>query len=167
MKNMHLDPDFNHLTYGDRNQRGNRLRILEAGDVIIFYAGLWDTRPARELVYAIIGKFEVERWTLAANVSPGDWDKNAHSRKILDADADDIIVYGRPGASGRLERCIPIGEWRERAYRVRKDLLEEWGGLSITNGYIQRSVYLPCFLDPERFLKWFKRQNPKLIQRNN
>jgi len=38
----------------------------------------------------------------------------------------DIVVRAKSGVSGRLTQCIPIGEWRDRAYRVRKDLLKTW-----------------------------------------
>jgi hypothetical protein len=66
-----------------------------------------------------------------------------------------------------LERCIPIGEWRDRAYRVRKDLLEAWGGLSVKNGYVQRSAVPPVFDNAKRFYDWFKRQSVQLVNRNN
>ncbi|MGH8674911.1 MAG: hypothetical protein ACREVG_11440, partial [Burkholderiales bacterium] len=81
--------------------------------------------------------------------------------------AQDLIVRGRSGLSGRLERCLPIGEYRDRAYRVRRDLLDEWGGLSVRDGYLQRSARLPRFLDAPRFLRWMERQQPALIQANN
>jgi type I restriction enzyme M protein len=91
----------------------------------------------------------------------------AATRRILQLDAQDLIVRARPDVSGRLERCLPIGDYREKAYRVRPDILEEWGGLSVKNGYLQRSARLPRFLDPERFQRWFKSKNAVLLQRNN
>jgi hypothetical protein len=66
-----------------------------------------------------------------------------------------------------LERCIPIGEYRDNAYRVRRDVLEEWGGLGVKDGYIQRSGALPAFTDPKRFYAWFKKQQPTLVRKNN
>jgi hypothetical protein len=48
-----------------------------------------------------------------------------------------------------------VGEWRNRAYRVRRDLLRTWGDLSCRDGYIQRSAIPPSFKAPERFLSWF------------
>ena len=41
------------------------------------------------------------------------------------------------------------------------------GGLSVKDGYIQRSAKPPIFLKPERFYRWFKQQNIGLVQRNN
>ncbi len=69
--------------------------------------------------------------------------------------------------SGRLARCIPIAEFRDRAYRVTKPLLKEWGGITVNDGYLQRSARLPEFNDAARFYKWFQRQKPKLLPRNN
>jgi len=50
---------------------------------------------------------------------------------------------------------------------VRCDLLEEWGGLSVRDGYLQRSARLPRFLDPPRFMAWLESQEPVLVQANN
>ncbi|MDO8771057.1 MAG: hypothetical protein Q7K57_20580 [Burkholderiaceae bacterium] len=168
MGRMHLDPDFEHLTYGDQGERAKQIQAhLREGDLIVFYAGLADTRAATRLVYALIGLFVVEEFVLAADIPFRDRKINAHSRRILEPDAKDLIVHGRPEVSGRLSRCLPIGEYCDRAYRVRKDLLEEWGGLSVKGGYLQRSARLPRLLDPGRFRRWLERQGPSLIQANN
>ncbi len=167
-KLMHLDPDFAHLTYGDVGQRAKQLQErLKPGDRAVFYAGLRDVRGADRLVYAIIGLFVVEELILAVDVPVQQRDMNAHSRRVLDPAAKDLVVCGRPEQSGRLTHCVPIGEWRDRAYRARRDLLDEWGDLSVTNGYLQRSARLPRVLDPIRFLKWLEQQRPTLIQANN
>jgi hypothetical protein len=76
-------------------------------------------------------------------------------------------VRARPTVSGRLNRCLLIGEYRDRAYRVRRDLLEVWGGLSVKDGYLQRSARLPRLLDPPRFLRWLTMQGPTFISANN
>jgi hypothetical protein len=168
MRNMHLDPDFEHLTYGDVGERGKQIRgYLEPGDLVVFYGALRDIRPSRQLVYAIIGLFVVDHLGAAVDVAAGNRDINAHSRRVLERDAPDVIVFGRPGASGRLTHCIPFGEYRDRAYRVRLDLLDEWGGLSVKDGYVQRSGRLPRFLDAARFLSWLEARNPTLVQENN
>ena len=165
---MHLDPDFEHLTYGDQRERAKQLRTkLRSGDLMIFYAGLADIRSGAALVYAIIGLFVVEEFVLAVDVAATARDINAHCRRVLAAGAQDLIVRARRGVSGRLERCLPIGEWRDRAYRVRRDILKTWGGLSVKDGYLQRSARLPQFLDAERFRSWFESQKPSLIQVNN
>lgn len=165
---MHLDPDFNHLTYGDHRQRARQLRShLGLDDLIVFYAGLKDIRPAAGLVYGIIGLMVVAGFRRAVEVPIRDRDMNAHSRRVLAREAEDLIVLGRSGASGRLRRCLPIGEYRDRAYRVRRDLLEAWGGLSVRDGYLQRSARLPRLLDPPRFRHWLDMQEPSMMQANN
>ena len=165
---MHLDPDFEHLTYGDKGERAKQLRAgLGRGDAILFYAGLADVRGASRLVYALVGLLIVEEIVAAADVPREQWDSNAHCRRVLADGASDIVVRGRAGGSGRLQRCLPIGEYRDRAYRVRRDLLDEWGGLSVKDGYLQRSARLPRFLDAPRFMGWFESQRPTLVQANN
>jgi Nucleotide modification associated domain 3 len=167
-RQMHLDPDFQHLTYGDQRERAKQLRAnLSADDLIVFYAGLRDIHDRARLVYAIIGLLVVKDFILATSVRARSRHMNAHSRRILSPDAQDLVVLGRAGVSGRLESCLPIGEWRDAAYRVRRDLLDEWGGLSVTDGYLQRSARLPRFLDPPRFHRWLSSTNPVLVQRNN
>jgi hypothetical protein len=74
-------------------------------------------------------------------------------------------VRGKPGLSGRFNRSIPIGEWRDNAYRVCRDLEESWGGLTVKN--IQRSVVPPAFIDAEKFYVWFRQQGITLTPRNN
>jgi hypothetical protein len=167
-RHMHLDPDFELLTYGDQGERAKQIhRQLITGDLIVFYAGLADIRGAERLVYALVGLLVIDRFALATDVPKKDRDVNAHTRRILKPGAQDLIAYGQPGVSGRFEWCIPIGEYRDRAYRVRPELVEEWGGLSVRDGYLHRSARLPRFLKPERFLQWVKRRNPVLLQSNN
>lgn len=131
LQHMHLDPDFKYLTYGDQGERAKQLaRKLGKGDIVALYAGLADLRGGQRLIYAIIGLFTVADLIPATSVTVEARDTNAHSRRVLADSAQDLIVRGQPGMSGRLERCLPIGEWRDRAYRVRPDLLQKWGGLS-------------------------------------
>jgi hypothetical protein len=169
---MHLDPDFSHLTYGDRGERAKQLRThLGSGDLIVFYAALLDVRPdirpLRYLTYSLIGLMVVDELLFAVDVPTSDRDRNAHSRRVLRPDAQDVIVTGRPGVSGRLRRSLPIGEYRNGAYRVRRNLIELWGGLSVKDGYLQRSARLPQLLDPQRFLGWLHEQGPSLMPANN
>lgn len=162
----HLDPDFKYLTYGDRGQRGARVSTLGSGDILAFFAALCPIdAPRRPLHYALIGLYVIDEIVAAVKVSKARWAENAHTRRV--PVADDIVVRAKPGVSGRLRRRIPIGELRGGHYRVREDLLEAWGGLDIKNGYIQRSVRLPGFLDAKAFYRWFLAQKPELIAENN
>ena len=64
---IHVDPEFETFTYGDPASLKSRLRHLELGDLLVFYAGLegWDC-DARPGLY-IVGFFEVERALRARN----------------------------------------------------------------------------------------------------
>lgn len=167
-QDMHLDPDFDHLTYGDQGERAKQIRTkVGPGDLLVFYAGMRDVRPPAGLMYALIGLYVVEEIVPAPAVPVARWHENAHTRRVLAAGATDIVVRARREVSGRLERCIPIGDYRERAYRVWPKLLTAWGGLSVANGYLQRSARLPLFSDADRFYDWFQGQNVSLLPRNN
>lgn len=165
---MHLDPDFERLTYGDNGSgRGRGVAALVRGDFVAFFASLRPTRPVEHtLLYSLIGFFRVDEVAWASSVPATRWGENAHTRRLAHA-ATDVIVRAEPSTSGRLRRCIPIGEWRNRSYRVRTDLLEEWGHLSCRDGFIQRSAVPPSFVEPQRFMRWFEKQSPELVAANN
>lgn len=163
----HLDPDFNRLTYGDQGQRGKRIRsLLTVGDLLAFFAALRPVDgPSRPLIYALIGLYTVEEIIPAKSVPKIRWAENAHTRRV--PNEGDVVVRAKPGLSGRLRRCVRIGELRDRVYRVRNDLLDAWGGLDIKDGYIHRSVRLPAFRNAAKFYRWFLAQKPELVAENN
>lgn len=166
--NMHLDPDFSYLTYGDQGQRAKQIRSkLGEGGLLVFYAGLSDINPAPRLIYAIIGVYVIATIALATSVPQSSWDENAHTRRILTPGATDIVVRARPDVSGRLQRYIPVGEFRSRAYRVTRPLLARWGGLTVKDGYLQRSARLPEIGNAQAFYTWFIDQGVQLIAQNN
>jgi hypothetical protein len=164
---MHLDPDFRHLTYGDDgSRRGAGITRLGAGDMLVFYAGLRPIRPCgHSLIYAVIGMYTVDSVRPISSIPASEWPENAHTRKV-EMGMEDIVVRARRRASGRFRRCVPIGEWRDGAYRVRRDVLEAWGGLSVRDGYIQRSAVPPSFLNPPRFSAWLREQQVELVEDN-
>jgi hypothetical protein len=166
--NMHLDPDFEHLTYGDNGvRRGKGLADLGRGDVVVFYGGLRPVAACRQrLVYALVGLYRVREVVRLESVAAPQWSENAHTR-CVSHEGSDIIVRAEHDGSGRLRRCIPIGEFRDGAYRLTHRILEAWGGLSCRDGYLQRSAVPPSIVDPERFLGWFERQGTALVNSNN
>lgn len=169
--NMHLDPDFDYLTYGDMGdprQRGAQIKEkLGGGDLLVFYSSFRDVNPNPRLIYAVIGLYVIDSVISAAAIPQSRWGENAHTRRVLGLEARDIVVRAEPKVSGRLKSYIPIGEYRNRAYRVRRDLLEAWGGLMVKDGYLQRSARLPAFRDAPKFYEWFAENSPSLLQRNN
>ncbi len=167
MRNMHLDPDFEYLTYGDNGtRRGARIATLSANDLLVFYAGLRSIEQRKELVYALVGIFVVQEVVRAHSVPSEKRHENAHTRWTIISE-NDVVVRGKSGVSGRFDRCIPIGEWRENAYRVCSPIEDAWGGLTVKNGYIQRSAVPPAFHNAERFYRWFQSQDITLLERNN
>lgn len=165
---MHLDPDFECLTYGNRdNTRGGLIRSLGEDDLLVFYAGLRPTyRCDEKLIYALIGMYVIREVVPIAEVPPDRWHENAHVRKKKQGE-NDVVVWGKPGVSGRFERCIPIGEWRDRAYRVQRPVLKEWGGLSVKDGFIHRGGVPSRFNDPEQFMAWLYARDVQFVRRNN
>lgn len=165
---MHLDPDFECLTYGDVGaRRGAAMVNMRDGDLLVFYGSLRPIRPCSQtLVYALMGLYVVRDVTAVANVPQRRWHENAHVRKVHRG-ASDVVIRARRGQSGRFDRCIPIGEWRAGAYRVCRDVLRDWGGLSVKDGYIQRSGVPPAFNRPQQFLKWLEKQAIEFAARNN
>jgi hypothetical protein len=165
---MHLDPDFERLSYGDQESRARQiLDKTKRGDLLVFYAGLRDIGTSGALVYALIGLLIIDEVLPAVSAATRTPDINAHTRRLLPAGADDIVVVGKASLSGRFHRALPIGEYRDRAYRIRPDILSEWGGVSVRDGYLQRSAQLPELSDADRFLRWLERQSVRLLQVNN
>lgn len=165
---MHLDPDFECLTYGDEGaRRGAGMVNMNEGDLLVFYGGMRPVhRCEHKLVYALMGMYVVQEVLPVAIVPPDQWYENAHVRKTKRGETD-IVVRAVPDKSGRFDRCIPIGEWRGGAYRVRQDVLDAWGGLSVKDGFIQRSAVPPSFKNPAQFLRWLQKQDVQVIPRNN
>ncbi len=184
-KYAHLDPDFEYLTYGEEGNKAKRLRNLKnlgEGDLLVFYSGLrpvydgkFDNRPGH-LCYAIIGFYEIDHMEYATTITPERWKVNAHSRR--EPQDDDIVFFGKKGKSGRLSRCIDIGEYHsdEGTYWTKKEFCSEWGELKrIKDGcigiFITRSGALPTLKNPGRFYEWLRREMKnkeiELIEKNN
>ncbi|OBW62578.1 MAG: hypothetical protein A9183_07010 [Dehalococcoides mccartyi] len=194
----HLDPDFSYLTYGDIcgqqlngkiSYRGSPLLALNEDDLIVFYSSL-DPRKTQgfeksELIYAIIGIYVLAmKPRRAVDLFPDHrlGDENAHTR-VTYTEAD-ILATAKHSISGRLSRCIPIGELipsgntGAKRYFLKSDLFHKWGGVQFGDKYVeklylQRSGALPFFRNAEKFYSWFKEQNQpdglplELWQRNN
>jgi hypothetical protein len=175
----HLDPDFAHLSYGDGTKRNRRMReYLEPVGFIVFWAGMRCVETQKRIC-SIIGFFRVAYIIDGSMIGPADAHRNAHSRFLLSDSSEDVIVFAKPEFSGRLKKHIQIGEammhsgWTRAQQCIFPELLEEWGqvqnedGSYVKNGYIQRSINPPIFVDPEKFEAWFFKQKPRFIHANN
>jgi len=163
---VHLDPDFKSLTFGEPyhdnlgrlSTRGQILNQLGIGDFITFFAAF---RPVGHnysfpLAYCLFGILHIQLKTIVKGLSLEKRVRCAHGRRI--GAENDLVIWGDPWGSGRFQKAIPIGEYKDRAYRVRQELLEEWGGLTVARGYLQRSARPPFFKAPEKFLNWLSTQ---------
>lgn len=167
----HFDPDFRNLTYGDVKNKAKRIcEVFGANEkdkkFIVFYAGLRSILTG-ELWYSIIGFYTVKCIRRGPDVPQRDWPRNHHTRNGGCNDQDTVIVFADKSESGRLCKHIPIGNYHDRAWRVTPGLLNQWGGLDVKDGYIQRSAFLPRFCNGDQFLAWFWRQKPELICEDN
>ena len=107
-KKMHLDPDFEHLTYGDTASKGNPLTKLVENDIVMFYASFKET-SSKKLVYALMGKLSVKEVIRVSDMKQKDFDQNAHSRRTPN-NSSDVIVIGKRRGSGRFKKNYP--NWR-------------------------------------------------------
>jgi len=165
--NCHLDPDFASLTYGDQGTgRGNQVRKLVKGDFLAFFASFKPTQPcSHKLIYALFGIMVVDKIVKVSDLSEVDLARNAHSR-IENPNPDHLVIFAQPQLSGRFEKAIPIGEFRNGAYRVTNEILDAWGGLDVKDGFIQRSVCPPWLMNSVQFIRWLETHGLRLIHDN-
>jgi hypothetical protein len=171
-KSTHLDPDFDYSTYGDQpTGRGLRIGDLVEDDFIVFFASFKPiTKCDHKLIYALYGLMTVSKVEKVSRVPTSEHHKNAHTRLMVNNERDDrnnhLVVFAKPSHSGRFDHAIPIGEYRNKSYRVMENVLDAWGGIGVKDGFIQRSVCPPWFNKPEQFRNWLDGQQVKLINSN-
>ena len=113
---MHVDPEFETFTYGDPTQPKARLRDLEEGDMLVFYAGLegWDHDSPAALY--IVGYFEVARAGKATTFKPSEirtlFKKNAHVRHsdAYEHQKDRLVLVKGSPQSRLLNKAVRISE---------------------------------------------------------
>jgi hypothetical protein len=150
-RKAHLDPDFVSCTIGEPfvrgklSSRGTIMNELSKGDIVAFYAAFKPIQPGyrSNLAYCLFGIFRIERKTFVRDLATEERARCAHGRRA--GAENDLVIWGDSSSSGRFEKAIPIGFYRNGAYRVEKCLLDVWGGLRIRDGYVQRSVRPPHF----------------------
>ncbi|ELY85859.1 hypothetical protein C485_11678 [Natrinema altunense JCM 12890] len=142
---LHRDPNFEALTYGEHRTSGyvSRLRALESGDVVGFYAGLRRPNGDRAHRY-LIGYITVDDVVVVGPDTPPAeraavleaHPANAHAKRARDGELylekPVVIVDGRePG--GLFERDpirlsdYYVKEGNERAqYYLREEIADEW-----------------------------------------
>ncbi len=111
---IHFDPEFHTYTYGDPTRPKVSLRSLEAGDLLVFYAGLRGYDHDRAASLYVIGYFNVTCAGLAPEFSRTELNRlfrnNFHvMHEDVFADQRDrlVLVKGGPG-SRLLEKAVRI-----------------------------------------------------------
>jgi hypothetical protein len=113
---MHVDPEFETYTYGDPTSLKGRLRELERGDLLVFYAGLKGCDCDRPPALYMVGYFEVEEAGRATAFSDGAlqtlFGANFHVMhpQVFAAQRDRLVLVKGTSASRLFERAVPISE---------------------------------------------------------
>ena len=113
---MHVDPEFETFTYGDPTPPKRGLRRLQAGDLLVFYAGLegWDCE--RKPALYIVGFFEVACAGLTSAFSPREVQQlfaaNFHvrHRPVFARQREQLVLVKGTPASRLLERAVLLSE---------------------------------------------------------
>ncbi len=168
---FHRDPNFETFTYGEHRTSGyvSRLRSLEPGDVVGFYAGL--RRPDGERAHRyLIGYMTVDSVAVVGPETPAGERKaildanpgNAHTKRAskdgLYLEKEVVFIDGRePG--GLFERDpIKLSEYttlegNERAqYYLREAVASEWALTAGGRNMMYKPAYR-CALDGEAFVE--------------
>jgi len=113
---MHADPEFETFTYGDPTPPKRGLRELQAGDLLVFYAGLEGSDFQRVAALYIVGFFAVECAGLATDFSSGDLQRlfraNFHVRHhaVFTRQRERLVLVKGTSASRLLERAVLLSE---------------------------------------------------------
>ena len=166
---MHLDPDFEMLTYGDDGaRRGAGMARMSEGDLLVFYGGLRPVHPCEHrLIYALLGLYVVEEVAAGGERAGGTLARERACSQDDAVERTDIVVRAKPELSGRFDRCIPIGEWRERRLPRPQGRLKSWGGLSVRDGLHPAERRATAIHQPARFLEWLEDQAVQISLGNN
>ncbi|QFU83976.1 Nmad3 family putative nucleotide modification protein [Natronorubrum aibiense] len=166
---FHRDPNFEALTYGEHRTSGyvSRLRALESGDVVGFYAGL--RRPDGDRAHRhLIGYMTVDRVDVVTPDMPRDereaileaHPENAHTKRARDGECylgkPVVLIDGRePG--GLFDRHpIRLSDYyvkpgNERAqYYLRDEVATEWNVRAGGENMMYKPAYR-CELSGEAF----------------
>ncbi len=109
-QSMHVDPDFESLTYGDPTSPKRGLRHLRPGDLLAFYCGLagWGACTTAPGLY-LVGYFDVEMAGLATELGEEKvhrlFGENFHVRHLdIYEEQRDRLVLVKGGTGSRLLR---------------------------------------------------------------
>ena len=113
---MHVDPEFTTYTYGDPTRPKARLRELQPGDLLVFYAGLTGYGCNYPPALYIVGYFEVEIAGLATQFSQDTiarlFAANFHVMHphTFATQRDHLVLVKGAPTSSLLDRAVKISE---------------------------------------------------------
>lgn len=147
-RKMHFDPEFETFTYGDPTAKRKWLLKLEAGDLLVFYAGLlpFENKNYKNGLY-IIRYFTVEDKIDFNALSREEiekcrkiYPKNAHSMRSRDVNGL-VMVIGKKSESRLLDTAILISQPRpDKSGKLCQSISNEMKTLLGISGFIQRSI---------------------------
>lgn len=112
---IHFDPEFETFTYGDPTPLKARLRTLQEGDLLVFYAGLKGLNSRTTAGLYIVGFFSVLSAGLAMKFSESErkshFARNFHVRhRIVFEDQKDrlVLVKGDERKSRLLKKAVRL-----------------------------------------------------------
>ena len=156
-QSVHFDPEFDTFTYGDPSRLKNSLRRLDAGSLLVFYAGLkgWDFQCAPALY--IVGYFQVAKAGFADSFGRAElaelFGNNFHVRhRAVFEDQKDRLVLVKGAAGSRLllraKRMSSVGKNRSGGllHRLSPEMQQVFGDFG-GHTSIQRSP--PRWVFPE------------------
>jgi hypothetical protein len=119
-QSMHVDPEFETFTYGDPTTPKRGLAKLQAGDLLVFYAGLEGFDCAVEPGLFIVGFFEVAFAGFARDFSSSQLRQcsgNFHVRHtpIFNEQKEVLVLVKGNQRSRLLKKAQPLSETRRQA----------------------------------------------------
>ncbi len=111
---IHHDPEFETFTYGDPTALKRRLRTLEQGNLLVFYAGLQALGLESPAALYIVGYFEVWRADLATAFSHTELDQHFRNnfhvmhRDVFEREKDRLVLVKGGDGSRLLRKPVRI-----------------------------------------------------------
>jgi hypothetical protein len=111
---VHADPEFETYTYGDPAKLKSSLRLLEEGDMLIFYCGLEGWGFKCDPALYLMGYFDVLKAGLATDLESDTIDnlfgKNSHvmNKNLFNEQKDRLVLVKGSNKSRLLKKAVLI-----------------------------------------------------------
>jgi len=158
LQSMHVDPEFDSFTYGDPTPPKRGLAKMNAGDLLVFYAGMEGWGHAKLPALYLVGMFKVELVGFAEKFPHKqlrkEFGENFHVRhkEVFSIDREKLVLIKGGSGSRLFLRAHLLGERRFRREKgtwwqfitpEMEKIFGHFGGI----GSLQRST--PRWVDEE------------------